>query len=147
MRMLLLVTGSLGLAAPALAQSKPAKPPLPVAIASAFHQSYPSATILAFSREQEKGKTIWEVESKDGVTRRDLLYSPTGETLEIEETVPPAELPAPVQSAWKAAAPGGTVTRAERVTRGSAVSYELSMKVGGKARSLSFDPSGKRVTP
>ena len=136
-----------GLTSPTLAQAKPVKPVLPRAIATAFHQTYPKATILAFSRETENGRTIYEVESRDGTTRRDLLYTPTGTTLEIEETLPAAELPAPVRNAVETAAPGAKVTRAERVTRDTVVTYEIAVRVGGKARSLVIDPGGKPVRP
>lgn len=129
------------------AQAKPPKPTLPQAVANAFHQAYPSATVLSWSRERDKGKTVYEVESRDGTTRRDLLYSPTGETLEIEETLPAASLPAPVQAALKSGFPNATVARAEQVTRGSVVTYELAIKVGGKSRSLAFDPNGKPLKP
>ncbi len=138
---------SLGGTTFAAAQAKPAKPALPQAVSAAFHQAYPSATILSWSREKDNGKMVYEVESRDGTTRRDLLYSSTGETLEIEETIPAADLPAPVQEALKSAAPGATVTRAERVTRGPVVTYELAIKVGGKTSSLAFDPNGKPIKP
>lgn len=129
------------------AQAKPPEPTLPQAVANAFHTSYPTATILSFSRELNAGKVVWEVESRDGSTRRDLLYAPTGETLEIEETIPAASLPAPVRDALKANAPNAMVTRAERVTRRAVVTYELAIKVGGKSRSLAFDRNGKPVKP
>jgi len=143
----LLAGGLLGGFSPAWAQTQAAKPGLPSAISKAFRQSYPGATMLAFSREREKGRIIYEVESRDGSIRRDLLYSLTGKVLEIEETIPATELPVPVRSALDSTAPGATISRAERVTRDGAVTYELTIRVQSRRRSLSLDPAGRPVKP
>ena len=144
--LLLLVVG-FSYASSMQAQAKPAKPVLPAPVAKAFQETYPAARILAFSREREKGRIIYEVESRDGTTRRDLLYSTTGEVLEIEETIALAALPPPVRNALETAAPGAKVSRAERVTRDSVVTYEFAVRVSGRARAFNFDSAGRPVKP
>lgn len=134
-------------AASGSAQQRPHGPALPPVVARAFHQTYPAAAILGVSHERDNGRTVWEVESRDGSTRRDLLYSSSGEAIEIEETIPASELPPAVRAAVDSMAPGASVTRAERVTRGSHVSYELGIRARGRSRSLAFDPAGRPVTP
>ena len=129
------------------AQAKPSKTVAPKAIADSFHQAYPHATILNVSKEREKGRTIYEVESRDGATHRDLLYSIDGRVIEAEETIPVAELPPAVRSALATAAPGATILRTERVTREGSTRYEIGIRVGGKSRELVFDPTGMAVKP
>src|SRR2546423_1764797 len=59
---------------------------LPRAIETAFRKAYPNATILHASRERRNGQVVYEVESRDGSTQRDLVYDLAGQALEIEET-------------------------------------------------------------
>src|SRR5512140_1895314 len=65
---------------------------LPAAVKSAFHKSYPHATIKGLAKETENGKTYYEIESIDGKLHRDLLYTPEGDAYEIEETISPGKL-------------------------------------------------------
>ena len=100
---------------------------VPAAVLSAFHKAYPKAEIKGLSTETEKGKKYFEVESIDGTVKRDLLFTPAGKIAEIEETVPSSELPkGSVQSIEKKIA-GAKIERAEKVTSGTKVTYELSV--------------------
>ena len=148
-RLLLMVTAAVSASPPsAAAQAVVAgKPALPPVIAKAFHEAWPKAKILAWSREKEKGRTIYEVESRDGTVRRDLIYAATGQTIAIEETVPASEVPETIRSALSAAAPSAIITRAERVTRDSLVTWEMAVKVAGKSRSFTFDLAGRLRKP
>lgn len=49
------------------------------------------------ARSARQGKVVYEVESRDGPTRRDLIYSSTGDVLEIEERIPVDSVPADVR--------------------------------------------------
>ena len=83
-----------------------------------------------------------EVESMDGKTRRDLIYSAAGAVLEIEEGMQPSDLPGPVSSAVFKAYPGGVIKSAEKLTRGSFVGYELTVRQGKKTHEVVLDSGG-----
>ena len=134
----------LGLAAGVLAQEKKImKKDLPVPVLSSFQKAYPGATIKGLAREVEEGKTYFEIESVEGKVKRDLLYLADGTLVEIEETVGEADLPIPVKAAAAARYPKGKVVRAEKVTRGGAVSFELRVRVGKAQIEMSIDAAGK----
>src|SRR5712691_10554275 len=89
---------------------------LPRPVASAFRQAYPRAVILNASKERRQGKVVYEIESRDGSTRRDLIYNVAGGVLEIEEVVPVDSVPGAVRSAAERQVVGGKLVGAERVT-------------------------------
>jgi hypothetical protein len=128
--------------------SKPAAAPaaLPAPILAAFKAAYPHATIKAAAEEKENGKVVWEVESTDNGLGRDLIYTPDGTVVEIEEEVPSAQLPAPVTAAVKAQYPAAQIVKGEKLTRGATVSYELQL-TGAAQKSIELTPEGKPVAP
>jgi Putative beta-lactamase-inhibitor-like, PepSY-like len=118
---------------------------LPTSIAAAFRQAYPNATILQVSRERREGKTVYEVESRDGTTRRDLIYDLAGAVIEIEEIIPADSVPAAVRAAVERDVKGAMLVGAERVTRGEVVLYEVQVRRNGRTRYLTYDPEGTRT--
>ena len=118
---------------------------VPAAVLSAFEKSYPEATIRGFSREEEGGKTLYEVESLEGKTTRDIQYAPDGTVAEIEEGVAVNDLPAVVREAVKREYPKGKVVKAEKVTRESMVEYEVHLTAGKARHELVLDAAGKVV--
>ena len=118
---------------------------VPTAVKAAFKAAYPNATIRGYAREKENGKTFFEIESKEGDKTRDVLYNPDGTVAEIEESVAATELPAAAQEAIHAKYPRAVITKAEKVTVGSKVGYEVSAKQGRKRISFEFDSEGKVV--
>jgi len=116
---------------------------LPTVVAAAFHQAYPAARILNVSRERRDGQVVYEIESRDGATRRDLIYTTAGAVLEIEERIPPDSVPAAVRAAADSQVRGGALVGAERVTRGAVVLFEVEMRRNGRSRFLTFDPEGR----
>ena len=117
-------------------------PGLPAPILAAFEAAYPHATLKSAAAEKEDGKVVWEVESTENGLGRDLLYAPDGSVLEIEEEVPSAQLPAPVTAAVKAQYPAARIVKAEKVTRGATVTYELQL-AGAAKKSIELTPEGK----
>ena len=117
---------------------------LPAVVATAFQQAYPSATILHVSREPQDGKIVYEIQSRDGSTRRDLLYDPLGKVIEVEEMIAADLVPAKVRAALERDLTGATVLGAERVTRGEAVLYEVQARKNGRTQILTYDPAGVR---
>jgi predicted ATP-binding protein involved in virulence len=119
------------------------KKDIPSAVISAFEKSYPNATVKSYSREKRSGKTVYEIESMDGQTRRDLIYSTDGTALEIEERISPSDLPDSVKQAIDKEYPKSKIKSAERLTKGTSIEYEVVIKRGKKSLEVVFDESGK----
>ena len=116
---------------------------LPQAVARVFHQAYPAAAVLHVSKERREGHIVYEIESRDGATRRDLIYTLAGDVLEIEERIPPDSVPVAVRAAAERRVAGGKLVGAERVTRGAVVLFEIQMRRSGRSTFLTFDPNGR----
>jgi len=116
---------------------------LPGAVRESFAKAYPRATIRGTSMEVEKGVTYYEIESLDGAQARDILYRADGTVAEIEEAVAAGALPPAVKTAVGKEFAGAKIAKAEKVTKGSAVSYEVHLSQGSKKGSIVVDPSGK----
>src|SRR2546422_3043651 len=124
-------------------EKKISKKQIPAAVLSAFKTDYPDATIKGQAGETENGKKYYEIESGDGKTTRDLLYTPDGKISEIEEAMDIATLSAAMKGTVDKACPGGKLGKAEKVTSGTAVKYEFHVKVGKKTNEVVLDASGK----
>jgi len=140
----------LALAGFAAAQDKPKDQAvdlkiLPPAVLKAFKAAYPNAVIRGASKEVENGVTQYEVESVDGKLNRDLFYLADGKVIEIEESIDPGNLPAPVKQTLAKEYPGATVLKAEILTKDGVKAYELSLELKGKKKGVTIDPQGKVV--
>jgi hypothetical protein len=134
------------LTAPSRAQEKKvAARDLPAAVSSAFAKAYPNAKITGSSSETEKGVKYYEIESMDGKTRRDLLYTADGKVSEIEETVPVSDLPAVVKSSFGKEFPKTKIDRVEKLTKNGTMTYELHFTSGKARKEVVIDPAGKII--
>jgi hypothetical protein len=126
---------------PAVAgDEKITKKDVPPAVLKAFEQAYPKAKVKAFAKEKENGTTYYELETIDGKTKRDLLYTEDGKAAEIEESVTMKDLPEAVAKAFAKESPKAHASKIERTTRGDKVTYDFMM---GKGKSeIVIDPSG-----
>ena len=116
---------------------------VPQAVITAFKAAYPNATVRGYAKEKENGKLFYEIESKDGATMRDVLYNPGGTVAEVEETVAPTDLPAAAQQLIQSKYPKAVVSKAEKITQGDKIEYEVSARRGKQRISLVFDATGK----
>jgi hypothetical protein len=136
----------LGLAVTATAgdqEKKIGKKDLPAPVLSAFEKAYPKAKITEMAREEENGVTYYEIESKDGKIKRDLLYTVEGVLTAAEEKIDPKDLPEAVSQAIKSGYPKAKVEKAEKINRGDTLEYEVIVEEGKTETELVFDPSGK----
>ncbi len=101
---------------------------LPPAVQKAVKEQTKSAALVGLSKEVEKGKTMYEVETKVNGKSRDLLLDSTGAVVEVEEEVDLSSVPAAAKAAIEKKAAGGTIKKVETVTKGSSVSYEAAIK-------------------
>jgi hypothetical protein len=116
---------------------------VPAAVISAFKNSYPNATIRGYAQEKEKGKVFYEIESREGTTKRDVLYNPDGTVAEIEESIAMTDLPAAAQEAMHQRYPRAIISIAEKTTAGDKITYEVAARQGRKRISIEFDAAGK----
>jgi putative PepSY-like beta-lactamase-inhibitor len=156
----------LGLNASALAQEKKAAPKaapkaaakaedseekiekkdVPAPVLAAFTKAYPKATMKGFSKEVEKGQTLYEVESTEGTMTRDATYTADGKVQAVEESMDVKDAPAAVQQALEKKYPKAKVNKAEKVMEGASVGYEFHVTTAqGKKAEVKFDASGKEV--
>lgn len=115
---------------------------LPTAVLTAFQTTYPNAKILGASREMEDNVTYYEIESKDGHMRRDLLYLENGTVHEIEEKVKEKDVPEVVQTAVLNAHPGADIEKGERIIQGGKTTYELMVEVEDQDMEILVSSSG-----
>jgi uncharacterized membrane protein YkoI len=119
---------------------------VPAAVIAAFKSSYPNATIRGYAQEKENGKVFYEIESREGTIKRDVLYNADGTVAEVEESISASDLPADAQRAIKQKYPRAVITLAEKTTAGDTVGYEVSLRNGKKRIGMEFDSSGKVKT-
>jgi uncharacterized membrane protein YkoI len=117
---------------------------LPPAVAKAVQDETKGATIKGYSKEVEKGKTMYEVETTVNGHTRDLLFDAAGKLVTTEEQVELNAVPAPVKAAFEAK---GKVLLVETVTTDGKVTYEAQIEKNGKKSELVVDAAGKPVKP
>lgn len=115
---------------------------IPRAVMDEFKRAYPLATMTGCSKEKEKGKVHYEIESKDGTTARDVVYEADGTLVVVEESIAYADLPQPVRDAIRKTHPGAMTVKAEKLITREHVQYEVVLKSGNETLELVFDPDG-----
>jgi len=116
---------------------------LPAAVQTAAKEQTKGATIVGASTETENGKTTYEVETTSNGKTRDLEFDKTGALLVSEDEVDLDSLPAAAKAAIQKRAAGGTIAKVEKVTAGSAVSYEAAIRTkAGKKTEFGVNPDG-----
>lgn len=144
----------LGASAPAQAQKpkedakdaagherKVTKGEVPAAVHAAFAKVFPKAQIIGYAEEKEEGKTLYEVESKEGATHRDVTFEPDGKLVVVEESIEVKDLPAAVRATLEKEK--GKCELAERLIRGKVFEYEFHMVDGKNEYEVVIDASGK----
>lgn len=107
---------------------------LPSPVQDAVHQRFGKGVKLEGAEEEKgEGKVVYEVKVKVKGQVVELALSPDGTVLSEEKEVTVAELPAAVKKAVIGAATG-KITRAEQVTEGKAVTYEVVVQKADGAR-------------
>ncbi len=123
-------------------ETRIARADVPAPVLAAFVKSFPKAKIVGYAKEVENGKTLYEIESKEGTMTRDASFNPDGTLAVLEESLPESDLPKPVADALKKNHPKAQLVLAERVTEGKKIFYELHLKQDGKSHEAKFNPDG-----
>jgi uncharacterized protein with beta-barrel porin domain len=101
---------------------------LPPAVQVAVKEQTKTATLVGLSTEVEKGKTMYEAETKVNGKSRDLLFDASGALVETEDEVDLDSIPGPAKTALQKKAGTGTIQKVEKLTQGSSVAYEATIK-------------------
>ncbi len=122
------------------------KKDVPAAVIAAFEKAYPKATMKGFSKEVEKGQTLYEIENVEGKMRRDATYTADGKVHAVEESMDIKDVPATVQQALEKKYPKAKIRVAEKVMESGSVGYEFKLTTAeGKKAEVMFDAVGKEV--
>lgn len=117
---------------------------LPPAVQQAVERETKGSRVKGFTKEVEKGATLYEVETvRDGRTR-DLLFDADGRLVAVEEDIALDAVPA---AALKALRARGTVTRVESVTKGKTTTYEGHLDANGKRIEVTVGADGRVIEP
>jgi len=108
------------------AEKQVAMKDLPPAVQKAVQDQTKGAEIKGLSRETEKGKTTYEVETMLNGKHRDITLDAQGMLAEVEEETAIDSIPAAAKAAIQKKAASGKIGMVETVTHGSAVYYEAS---------------------
>jgi uncharacterized membrane protein YkoI len=105
---------------------------LPPAVQKTVGEQTKGAQIKGLSKEVEKGKTMYEVETMVNGKSRDLLIDANGTLVSEEEPVAIDTIPAAAKAAIEKLAGGGKIKSVESVTKNQTVSYEAVIVKGLK---------------
>lgn len=119
------------------------KSDLPAVVSKAFQAEYPNAKILGVAKETEKGVTYFEIESKDGKVRRDLLFTKNGKVAEIEESLTSKDIPVFVKKSIEMKFKNVEFKRGEKNIRNSVTKYEVVIEAAEIKYEVVCNASGK----
>lgn len=147
---LLFSSAALLLGGTALAAEKKAAEPatipltsLPTAVQATVLEQTRGAVIHNISKEVEKGKTVYEIETKVGELGRDMIVGADGALLIVESQVVLDSLPPAVRSTIVKNTGKGKIVVLESVTLGDSLAYyEAQIMKAGKTSEVKVDPSG-----
>jgi putative PepSY-like beta-lactamase-inhibitor len=102
---------------------------LPKAVLRAVKEKFPKAEIKGAAKEEEDGKTTYEVMLKVKGRSVDVAMKADGTILEIEKEMAVDDLPKAVRKTLSAKYPNAKITKAEAVTKGEdgPVRYEVAI--------------------
>ena len=117
---------------------------VPKPVMAAFKAKFPEAVVNTAVKEEEDGKTVYELESTLNGLSVDAVLKPDGEFVEIEKQIKTEDLPAAVSAAVKAKYPKAAMKKAEEVTADGKTTFEVVVDKGdGKSATLTLDKAGK----
>jgi hypothetical protein len=90
---------------------------LPKAVRSAVKKKFPEGKLVSAAKEEEDGKTVFEVVVEDDDEKMDVAVSAKGKLLEIEKTIDAGKLPSEVTAAIEKKFPKAKIKKAEKVVK------------------------------
>ncbi len=121
---------------------------LPPAVQNiAKEQQRSGAAVRGYSKENENGKTFYEVETRVNGKSRDILVEQGGAIVEIEQQVEIGSLPVAARHGLQREAAGSNILHVESVTRGDKVSYEAVILRNAKKKEIAVNADGSASHP
>jgi hypothetical protein len=120
---------------------------LPKAVLDAAKAKFADAKIIGASKEEENGKTEYEVVMEKDGRHIDASFTAAGALIAIEKTITAKELPKPVRQALRKRYPKSSIKKIEEITKEDKVAaYEALLTTADKKTvEVVFDPDGKFV--
>jgi uncharacterized membrane protein YkoI len=123
-----LVLGTLFALSAWTAETKIKLEELPPAVQKAMKEQSKGAMLRGANKEQENGRTTYEVETNLAGNGRDLTFDESGSLLEVEQETDLDNIPTLAKAAIQKKAANGAIQRVESVTSGSRTRYEAHVK-------------------
>lgn len=119
---------------------------LPAAVQRTADEQSKGSVIKRYVKGNEDGHLEYEVEMIVDGHSKDVAIAPDGRLVEIEEQVKIEALPPAVRNGLQAKAGGGTITKAESITKKQKlVAYEAQVRTGRKHSEIQVGPDGKTL--
>jgi uncharacterized membrane protein YkoI len=115
---------------------------LPTAVQAAVKEQTKNATLVGLAKEVEKGKTLYEAETKVNGKTRDISFDSAGKIVSVEEEVDISSIPAAARAAIEKKAAGAKIKLVETVTEGGTVRYEAAIEKAGKTTEYTVNADG-----
>lgn len=125
-------------------ESKVALDQLPKAVTETIQARFPAADLQKAAKEVSDSQTLFEVSLKHKSQQYDVSVTADGKIVEIERVISEKDLPPAVRKTLDDKYPQATITVAEEVTKGTAVTFEvLLVTTDKKSMEAVLDPAGK----
>jgi hypothetical protein len=121
---------------------------VPPPVLSSFRMGYPSAQILEFSKEIDKGMLKFEISCTIETRHVDVSYTANGRLIEIEETIDASALPEPVRMDLERRFPQSVIELAEKLTKNGELFFEVKLmhpEDDEGTHEILFSPDGQTV--
>jgi Putative beta-lactamase-inhibitor-like, PepSY-like len=118
---------------------------VPQAVMKAVKAKFPKAVIKTATEETEDGKTEYEIETTVDGLATDIVLKPDGTIVVIEKEIKEKDLPVAVQTALKAKYPKAKIKKAEELTKGTEITYEMALEGADKVKEVVMDKTGKVI--
>jgi uncharacterized membrane protein YkoI len=122
---------------------------VPAKIIAALKEKFPDAEFLNAAKEDEEGQLIYEINLNHQGQNYSIESKPDGTIVTIEKEIAVKELPEVVGKTLKDRFSRATVKKAEEVTKGDKISYEVAIAMDRNGKPMrakvTFDSTGKVV--
>ena len=124
-------------------EKKISKKEVPAAVLKSFTATYPHAKAHAYAKETEEGETFYELETTEGMVKRDILFKADGTIAEVEEMLTKENIPDAVSKTLAAEFPKGKILGVEKTTKGTDATYEAHLMNGKEKLEVVLSGDGK----
>jgi hypothetical protein len=119
---------------------------VPDTVRNAFAKDYPNAKFSTWDKETFEGSAVYEAEDVSvGNTTRNVMYSPEGQVVQTEDTIPVSDVPSSIISAVSKQFPGAAIKSAEKRTHAQTIEYALRLN-GATVKMVVLDSDGKIIS-